>query len=244
MGTKIEWAEETWNPLTGCSKISPGCDNCYAERNANRLRGRVGYDADEPFKITWHPKRLEKPLRFKKSKIIFVGSMGDIFHENVKVKHVVEIFKTAEKAPWHKYLFLTKRPKNMLYAFNRYGRIPENFWLGVTAENQEMHDLRVPILKKLDAKVKFVSVEPMLEPVRIDQELDWIICGGETGAKARKLETWWVQGLVNECLRYGIPFMFKSWGVYTCMDGEYVNVGKKKSGREIDGETWDQYPKP
>lgn len=242
MGTKIEWAEETWNPITGCSKISPGCDNCYAEKTAKRLRGRHGYPAENPFDVTFHQNRLEKPKDWRKPKMIFVGSMGDTFHEKVKMKWVYQILKAAEKYPWHKYLFLTKRPTNMIYALNRYGRIADNWWLGVTAENQEKFEERWGLLKDVPAKVKFVSVEPMLEPLFIDGNIDWLICGGETGHGARVLKQEWVRTLRDQCVRYGIPFMFKQWGQWGKIDGTYKNVGKRKSGRELDGEIWGQYP--
>lgn len=170
--TKIPWAEKVWNPITGCTKISPGCQNCYAERMANRLRGRCGYPADEPFRVTLHPDRLEEPLRWRKPSMIFVCSMGDLFHEDVPRWIRFEVMDIILQAKQHIFLILTKRPANMKDFFEWYytkaGRTTEtikNLWLGITAENQEMADLRIPILLQIPATVRFVSVEPMLGPV-------------------------------------------------------------------------------
>ncbi len=171
--TKIEWAEKTWNPVTGCSKISPGCQNCYAERMSKRLRGRCGYDADEPFRVTLHPKRLEEPLRWRKPSMIFVCSMGDLFHPGVPMNYVVEVVRKMQDASHHTFLVLTKRPGRMKKVFDacNHSEIIPNIWLGVTAENQEMADERIPILLQIPAAVRFVSVEPMLGPVEITKYL-------------------------------------------------------------------------
>lgn len=184
--TKIEWTEYSWNPVTGCSKISPGCVNCYAERFARRLTGRCGYPADEPFRVTLHPERLEEPLRWKKPRRVFVCSMGDLFHEDVPDEFLLEIFEVMVNTPMHTYMILTKRPQRMHDFISRLGVLPadndnfnlvleegqvlrlqvhSNIWLGVTAENQEAADKRIPILLQIPAAVRFVSVEPMLGPV-------------------------------------------------------------------------------
>jgi len=168
MPTKIEWAEETWNPITGCDPISEGCANCYARRMATRLRGRCGYPADDPFRVTFHPERLGQPERWKKPRMIFVCSMGDLFHERVSIDHGCMVLGAAKEAPQHKYLFLTKRPEIMLKAmafFCGEGPIPSNWWLGVTAENQQRAEERIPILLQIPAAVRFVSCEPLLKPV-------------------------------------------------------------------------------
>ena len=172
--TRIEWTEKSWNPITGCTKISPGCQNCYAERMAKRLRGRCRYDADNPFKVTLHPDRLEEPLHWRKPSMIFVCSMGDLFHEDVPRWIRFEVMDIILQAKQHIFLILTKRPANMKDFFEWYytkaGRTTEtikNLWLGITAENQEMADLRIPILLQIPAAVRFVSVEPMLSPVRL-----------------------------------------------------------------------------
>jgi protein gp37 len=170
--TRIEWTKKTWNPVTGCTKISPGCQNCYAERMAKRLRGRCGYDAENPFKVTLHPDRLEEPLHWRKPSTVFVCSMGDLFHEDVPRWIRFEVMDIILQAKQHIFLILTKRPANMKDFFEWYytkaGRTTEtikNLWLGITAENQEMADLRIPILLQIPAAVRFVSVEPMLGPV-------------------------------------------------------------------------------
>lgn len=179
MSTKIEWVKNrdgsqglTWNPVTGCTKISPGCQNCYAERVSKRLRGRCGYPAEDPFRVTLHPERLEEPLRWRKPSMIFVCSMGDLFHEDVPRWIRFEVMDIILQAKQHIFLILTKRPANMKDFFEWYytkaGRTTEtikNLWLGITAENQEMADLRIPILLQIPAVVRFVSVEPMLGPV-------------------------------------------------------------------------------
>lgn len=188
--TKIEWANRVWNPVTGCTKISPGCQNCYADRVAKRLRGRCGYDADEPFRVTLHPERLEEPLRWRKPGMIFVCSMGDLFHEDVPFNYIDRVFKRINGSPQHDFLILTKRPERMREYFARSMKFLcaacqgtgcsycldhgyqnwemkpySNVWLGVTAENQEMADERIPILLQIPAAVRFVSMEPMLGPV-------------------------------------------------------------------------------
>lgn len=174
MSTKIEWAEETWNPVTGCTPISEGCQNCYAKRMSNRLKGRCGYDADNPFKVTLHPKRLDQPLRWKKPRKIFVCSMGDLFHEDVSGDFLYEIWGIMAQCPQHIFMVLTKRPEIMRAWYNdvflrvnplyRKNPLP-NIWLGVTAENQARADERIPVLLQIPAAVRFVSVEPMLGPV-------------------------------------------------------------------------------
>lgn len=169
MTTKIEWADKTWNPITGCSRISDGCDNCYAERMAKRLAGRFGYRKDKPFSITAHVDKFNQPKSWKKPCRIFVCSMGDLFHPGVPDDRIDDVLSVTDEAPRHTYIFLTKRPKRMLKYFQERG-FPghsENVWLGVTAENQRMADIRIPLLLQIPATVRFVSVEPMLEPVSV-----------------------------------------------------------------------------
>lgn len=242
MPTKIEWAEETWNPVTGCSPISEGCRNCYAARMAKRLAGRCGYPADDPFRVTLHPERLGEPLRWKEPRRVFVCSMGDLFHEDVPRWMRFEVMDIILQAKQHTFLILTKRPANMKEFFEWYyskaGRTIEtikNLWLGVTAENQQRADERIPILLQIPAAVRFVSVEPMLGPVDLSlsdgvdlsmsvgtglkpgksyliNSLDWVICGGESGSGARPMHPDWVRNLRNQCQEAGVPFFFKSWG--------------------------------
>jgi protein gp37 len=242
--TKIEWTEYSWNPVSGCTPISEGCQNCYAKRMANRLRGRCGYPADEPFKVTLHKDRLEEPLRWKKPRRVFVCSMGDLFHEDVPRWMRFEVMDIILQAKQHTFLILTKRPANMKEFFEWYyskaGRTIEtikNLWLGVTAENQQRADERIPILLQIPAAVRFVSVEPMLGPVDLSlsdgvdlsvsvgtglkpgksyliNSLDWVICGGETGPGARPMRLNWVRSLRDQCQTAGISFFFKAWGEY------------------------------
>ena len=242
MPTKIEWADEVWNPVTGCTPISEGCQNCYAWRMANRLRGRCGYPADDPFRVTLHPERLGEPLRWKEPRRVFVCSMGDLFHEDVPRWMRFEVMDIILQAKQHTFLILTKRPANMKEFFEWYyskaGRTIEtikNLWLGVTAENQQRADERIPILLQIPAAVRFVSVEPMLGPVDLSlsdgvdlsmsvgtglkpgksyliNSLDWVICGGETGPNARSMHPDWVRSLRDQCVEAGVPFFFKQWG--------------------------------
>lgn len=236
MATKIEWATETWNPITGCSPISEGCENCYAERMAQRLNGRYGYPADEPFRVTYHPDRLEQPLKWKKPRRIFTCSMGDIFHDGVQVDWIDSIVGIMEQCKHHTFIILTKRPENIeekvfAYYHNEVRRLfesgfPDNIWLGVTAENQKRADERIPILLQIPAAVRFASVEPMLEPIDIEHflveyhhisdnrevhrnKINWLICGAETGHSARRMYPEWAHDLFYQCKSAGVPFFFK-----------------------------------
>ena len=245
--SKIEWTEKTWNVVTGCTKISEGCKHCYAERMSKRLAGRCGYDKDEPFKVTLHPDKLDEPLRWRKPSKIFVCSMGDLFHEDVGFDVIRRIWAVMTTARQHTYMILTKRPERMKQFFKWMQKQEfkvetswDNIWLGVTAENQQRADERIPILLQIPAAKRFVSVEPMLGPVdllnlKYDNDildtlageylstdgsesyvpwdkLDWVICGGETGQGARPMHPDWVRSLRDQCQQAGTPFFFKSWG--------------------------------
>lgn len=194
MPSKIEWTDETWNPVTGCTPISGGCQNCYAKRMSNRLKGRCGYDADNPFKVTLHPDKLDQPLRWKKPRMIFVCSMGDLFHEDVPDQIIGQVWHYATMAKQHTYLFLTKRPDRMKDIFTRIANTypnqypAPNIWLGATCENQARADERIPILLQIPAAVRFVSVEPMLGPV----DLTRIDIGGNV----------WINSLTGDCKSY------------------------------------------
>ena len=271
MATKIERCDETWNPITGCTKISEGCKNCYAEQMAKRLSGRYGYPSDDPFRVTLHREQLAKPTRYKKPRNVFVGSMGDLFHEDVEDDWLQMVFNTMESSRWygHKFMLLTKRPENILNnpstmkLFKRCLRM--NFvWLGVTVENQEAADQRIPQLLQIPAAIRFVSVEPMLEKVNIPYhylkgesrifedsglidnkkwpKIDWVLCGGESGNRARPMHPDWAMSLRDQCLEAKVPFLFKQWGTYKWEEGNPLKVGKKHSGRILDGRTWDQFP--
>lgn len=215
--TKIEWAEKTWNPVTGCTRISEGCKNCYAERMAKRLRGKFGYPTDDPFRVTLHYSRFTEPMKWKKSCLVFVCSMGDLFHPNIPFMFIDYIMSTIYKTDRHQFLILTKRPERMKEYINyKYFSIP-NLWLGVSVENQETADWRIPILLQIPAAVRFISCEPLLSPINITKEnkdIDWVICGGESGPNARPMHPDWARSLRDQCQESGVPFFFKQWGNY------------------------------
>ena len=220
--TKIEWTHRegttgvTWNVVTGCSPISEGCAHCYAARMAKRLAGRFGYPADDPFRVTLHKDRLNEPLRWKKPRTVFVCSMGDLFHEDVGYNVHQSIWDTMEATPQHTYLILTKRAENMLDSIEElqvsHGILP-NVWLGVTAENQVRANERILWLRECQAVVRFVSIEPMLGPVRVLPtwllDIDWVIVGGETGPGAREMNPDWARNVRDRCQATGVPFFFK-----------------------------------
>jgi len=208
--TKIEWAEASWSPITGCSPVSEGCEHCYARRMAQRLKGRFGYPKDDPFKVTYHKDRMGKPGGWRKPRMIFVCSMGDLFHRDVDVDSMVYpwIMRMVHNTPWHTYLFLTKRPQKMKWVCEKIwnNELPHNAWLGVTAENQPRADERIPVLLQIPAAKHFVSIEPMLSSMDISYwlngaperngygewiqtypPLDWVIVGGESGPGARPI---------------------------------------------------------
>ena len=227
--SKIEWCDRTWNPVTGCTKISPGCANCYAERMSKRLAGRCGYPTLDPFKVTAHSERLGEPARWRKPSRVFVCSMGDLFHDDVPNSFIWEVFMQMRSTEIHTFLILTKRPERMKFIISWLrdrGMWPLNHvWLGVTCENQEQANKRIPVLLQIPAAVRFVSVEPMLSPVDIslwfvsgymeppyDDVLNWVICGGESGPGARPLHPDWVRSLRDQCQVAGASFLFKQWG--------------------------------
>jgi len=262
MTTKIEWATDTWNPVTGCTKISDGCRNCYAERMAKRLAGRCGYPADEPFRVTFHPDRLGQPLRWKKRRLVFVCSMGDLFHPAVKYEWIDKIFDVVVASPQHRFLFLTKRPFTMADYIEKFlTKVKafdvdfwmQNIWLGVTTENQGMAAARIPVMLSIPAAVHFVSLEPLLGPINLKknilQGLDWIICGGESGPGARPIHPEWVRKIRDDCLQAKKPFFFKQWGDKpdpAAFDEPHGLINARmeipKRGHILDGEVWQEYP--
>ncbi|MCF8011803.1 MAG: phage Gp37/Gp68 family protein [Clostridiales bacterium] len=231
--TKIQWTESTWNPVTGCSKVSEGCRNCYAERLAKRLKAMGNPRYKNGFRVTIHPDLVDLPLRWKKSRTIFVNSMSDLFHEEIPDKFIFEIFNTMTEANHHIFQVLTKR-SNRLAELAAELPWPDNIWIGVTVENQDVIN-RIHDLKKTGAKVKFISAEPLIEnlPGLPLQDIDWVIAGGETGPKARPMHASWVINILNQCSKKNIPFFFKHWG----------GTNKKKNGRLLYGRTWDEFPK-
>jgi len=257
MATKIEWAEESWNPVTGCTPISEGCVHCYAKRMAQRLKGRYGYPEDEPFKVTVHPDRLDQPLKWKKSRMIFVCSMGDLFHSAVLFDWLFKILCVIENSPEHIFLILTKRPAHMLVQLEKMlhywdkadQQIFPNLWLGVTAENQQRADERIPILLQIPAAKRFVSIEPMLGPVDISSALpietiggvemetwlDWVILGGESGPGARPLHPDWARSVRDQCQAAGVPFFFKQ---HSAADKIIYHFRR----RLLDGREWNERP--
>jgi len=228
----IEWTESTWNPVTGCTKISPGCKHCYAERMSNRLEAMGQPNYVNGFRLTVHEHVLEMPLLWKKPQIIFVSSMSDLFHKDVPLKFIFKVFDVMTRASHHQFQVLTKRSERLLKLSPRLPW-PLNVWMGVSVENSD-YLFRVEHLRQMDAKIKFVSFEPLLGPIQnLDLEgIDWVIAGGESGPRARPMDPVWVKELRDQCLSVKVPFFFKQWG----------GVNKKRNGRILDGKTWDQMP--
>lgn len=230
--TTIEWTESTWNPVTGCSKISPGCANCYAERMAKRLRamGQVNYR--NGFAVTVHESALDLPLKWRKPQSIFVNSMSDLFHEDIPDEVIKRVFDVMRRADWHRFQILTKRSERLAELSPILDWAP-NIWMGVSVENQD-HVRRIDDLRRTGAAVKFLSMEPLLGPVtELDLAgIDWVIVGGESGPGAREMREEWVLDIRDLCLASGVPFFFKQWG----------GVNKKRAGRTLVDRTWDQMP--
>lgn len=230
--SKIEWTESTWNPISGCTKISKGCENCYAERMAYRLQamGTKGYE--NGFEVTLHPEALNKPLKLRKPQMIFVNSMSDIFHDSVPDEYILDIFSVMNKASWHTFQVLTKRPKR-LELLNKKLEWTNNIWMGVTVESNE-YVSRVDYLRQCDAKIKFLSIEPLIDSVdKLNYaNIDWVIVGGESGYGARPIKEEWVLDVMHKCNKQNIPFFFKQWG----------GVNKKAAGRKLGGKIYDAMP--
>ena len=230
--SKIEWTESTWNPVTGCTKISDGCKNCYAERMALRLKAAGSPNYANGFHVTLHEHALEIPLHWKQPRAIFVNSMSDLFHKDVPFDFISKVFDVMHRASQHRFQILTKRSERLLELSARLSW-PENVWMGVTVENADC-TFRIDHLRETDAAIKFISFEPLLGPIsNIDIEgIDWIIVGGESGPKARPMEPEWATNIRDQSLVAGVPFFFKQWG----------GINKKKAGRALDGCIWDQMP--
>lgn len=230
--SSIEWTESTWNPLTGCTKISPGCKHCYAERMARRLQAMGQPNYANGFRLTVHEHMLEQPLGWKKPQMVFVNSMSDLFHQDVPPDFVQKVFDVMRRASWHTFQVLTKR-SNRLLQLDPNIDWPTNVWMGVSVENLA-YSYRIEHLRGTDARLKFLSLEPLLGPLP-DLELqgiDWVIVGGESGPGARPMAEDWVVDIRDQCLAASVPFFFKQWG----------GVRKKKSGRVLKGRTWSQLP--
>ncbi len=230
--SRIEWTESTWNPVTGCTKISSGCKNCYAERMASRLQAMGSKNYSHGFKVTLHPQVLEYPLRWKQPRTIFVNSMSDLFHKDVPSDFIYEVFDIMRAAKQHQFQILTKR-SNRLASLNAQIDWPENVWMGVTVENDEYVN-RIDDLRQTNAAIKFISFEPLIGHIQNADlsGIDWAIVGGESGPGARPIKSEWVKDIKNQCIAANVPFFFKQWG----------GVNKKKAGRSLDGQTWDEMP--
>lgn len=230
--TSIEWTESTWNPMTGCTKISPGCENCYAERIALRLQAMGHPKYKKGFKLIIHKNMFELPLRWKKPQMIFVNSMSDLFHEAVPIEFILKAFNTMRRARWHQFQILTKRSKRLLQ-INPMLDWPDNVWMGVSVENQA-YTFRIDHLRNTGAQIKFLSFEPLLGPLpNLDlSDIQWVIVGGESGPNARPMRENWVIQIQEQCNAARVPFFFKQWG----------GVNKKRAGRVLQGRTWNELP--
>lgn len=234
MGGKssIEWTESTWNPVTGCHKISPGCKNCYAERLAKRLKAMGQANYKNGFKLTLQPQMLELPLKWKKPQTIFVNSMSDLFHKDVPLEYIQQVFDVMNRAYWHRFQVLTKRADRLAELSDELNW-SDNIWMGVSVESQKFVH-RIDDLRSTGAKVKFLSLEPLLGPLEnMDLEkIDWAIVGGESGHGFRPIREEWVISIREQCNELGVPFFFKQWGGFN----------KKKTGRLLEGRTYDAMP--
>jgi protein gp37 len=236
--SNIEWTDATWNPVRGCTKISPGCKHCYAETFAERFRGVKGHPYERGFDLRLVPEKLGEPLRWRSPKMIFVNSMSDLFHDEVPDDYIVRVARVMAMARWHTYQVLTKRSERLRKLLNtklRFAAEQRHIWWGVSVEDKKYGLPRIEDLRKAQAKVRFLSVEPLLEDlgqVRLEG-VDWVIVGGESGAGARPMKKEWVLSLRDQCKLRSVPFFFKQWG----------GVRKAAAGRRLEGRTYDEFPK-
>jgi protein gp37 len=235
--SKIEWTDSTWNPVRGCTKISPGCAHCYAETFAERFRGVPGHPYEQGFDLRFVPQKLDEPLKWRRPKMIFVNSMSDLFHADVPDSFILSVAETMLKANWHTYQVLTKRSERLATllrtALRRYADA-SHIWWGVSVENREHGFPRIDHLRSAPAQVRFLSIEPLLEdlgPIDLGG-IHWVIVGGESGPGARPMEKHWVTSIRDQCLTARIPFFFKQWG----------GTRKSTTGRDLEGRTWDEWP--
>ena len=229
----IEWTQSTWNPVTGCTKVSPGCKHCYAERMAKRLQAMGQPNYRRGFEVSLHEQMLELPLAWKSPQTVFVNSMSDLFHESVPDEFLARVFAVMRRASWHTFQVLTKRADRLAVIASALNW-PPNVWMGVSVESRGYLD-RLDRLRSVPAAVRFISFEPLLEPLGgMDlRGIDWAIVGGESGPGARRVEASWVVDIRNQCVAAGVPFFFKQWG----------GTNKKKAGRLLEGRTWDDLPR-
>lgn len=230
--SSIEWTEATWNPVTGCDKISPGCKFCYAERLSVRLKAMGQKNYVNGFDLTLHESAIGIPLTWRKPRTIFVNSMSDLFHKDVPQDFVLRVFETMRKADWHQYQVLTKRADRLL-ELDSVLPWAAHIWQGVSVESDD-YTFRIDLLRKTHARIRFLSLEPLLGPLpKLNlRGIHWVIVGGESGPGARPMKEAWVTDIRDQCRKAKVPFFFKQWG----------GVNKKKAGRELDGRTWDEMP--
>jgi protein gp37 len=230
--SSIEWTEATWNPVTGCSKVSPGCKNCYADRMSHRLKAMGNHRYRNGFELALQPDLLEEPLRWKTPRLIFVNSMSDLFHPKIPISFISEVFQVMNSAHWHIFQVLTKRSQRLVRLSGKLSW-SKNIWIGTSVENSD-YIYRINHLIKIDAHIKFISIEPLLGPLSYLplSGIDWIIVGGESGPRAREIRPEWVRFIRDNCLKNEIPFFFKQWG----------GKQKWKSGRILDGKVWNEVP--
>ena len=242
--SKIEWTEATWNPVAGCSIVSPGCTNCYAMRLAWRLAGMgqdkyAGTTRISGGRPKWNGKvktdypSLDIPRRWRKGRLIFVNSMSDLFHEAVPLEYIQKVFEVMEDTPQHTYQVLTKRAERLRELSPKL-RWPANVWMGVSVESKD-YTFRIDLLRRTKAKTKFLSLEPLLGPLNHLnlKQIDWAIAGGESGPGSRPMSKQWVRAIRDQCIEAGVPFHFKQWG----------GTNKGRTGRTLDGRTWDEWPR-
>ncbi|MEX0750975.1 MAG: phage Gp37/Gp68 family protein [Dehalococcoidia bacterium] len=236
--SSIEWTDATWNPVTGCTKVSPGCAHCYAETFAERFRGVPNHPYEQGFDLRIWEERLSLPLEWKRPKMIFVNSMSDLFHERVPDEFIKEVFDVMAEASWHIFQVLTKRPERAAALSSTLPWQP-NVWMGSSVENQRF-TTRIDALRSTDAHVRFLSCEPLLGPLKLDlRGIDWVIVGGESGHGARPMRADWARGVRDQCQDQGVAFFFKQWGAH---DESGVRRAKKANGRILDGRKWDEMP--
>ncbi|MHB0874452.1 MAG: DUF5131 family protein [Anaerolineae bacterium] len=230
--SSIEWTGSTWNPLTGCSKISPGCKHCYAERMSRRLKAMGQPNYANGFELALHYGALETPLGWKKPQMVFVNSMSDLFHRDVPFSFILHVFDVMRRAHWHQFQVLTKRSERLSELSPLLTWAP-NIWMGVSVESDE-YAYRIDHLREVESAVRFLSLEPLLGPLpNLNLSgVDWVIVGGESGPGARTMQRAWVTDIRDQCARQRVPFFFKQWG----------GVQKRRAGRELDGRTWDELP--
>lgn len=234
--SSIEWTEIIWNPVTGCTKISPGCNNCYAERLAERFRGVAGHPFEQGFDLVLRPERLGQPLTWKRPRMVFVNSMSDLFHKEVPEGFIDGVFDTMEKANQHIYQLLTKRSsllRNYINKRYRYTNAPEHIWLGVSVEDYSKRS-RIRHLQETNAAIRFLSIEPLIgNPGSLQLDgIQWVIVGGEIGPKLSPMQLEWVRSIRDQCQQQGVPFFFKQWG----------GIRLKSGGRKLDGKEWNEFP--